>query len=330
MTLRLASDVLTGQVRAIARAITLIDEGGANATALLAELAAARDLVTAPVRIIGLTGSPGAGKSSLSDLLITCYRQQGLRVAVIAVDPSSPFSGGAVLGDRVRMGRHALDTGVFIRSMGARGSLGGLAKPARGAVAVLAAAGFDVIMLETVGVGQSELDVMHTVDTVALVLTPAGGDQVQATKAGIMEIADLFVINKADLPGAARLAHAIDGMLDVRTPGQAGVDDAWRPPVVQVSASKEAGIADLTAAFAAHARHLGTQGRLEQRRLRQRVQEVRERLREAVWETVDRSFAEDPRMMAIEAQVARGDSDVEQAVRAMLSLWQGRGADNLP
>ncbi|MCY0876526.1 MAG: methylmalonyl Co-A mutase-associated GTPase MeaB [Firmicutes bacterium] len=320
----LVAQIAQGQTRAIARAITLVDEGGDEAEALLAALASASDFLQAPVRVIGLTGSPGAGKSSLSDLLIARYRALGQRVAVIAVDPSSPFSGGAVLGDRVRMGRHALDTGVFIRSMGARGSLGGLAKPARGAIRILAAAGFDIIVLETVGVGQSELDVMHAADTVTVVLTPAGGDQVQATKAGIMEIADLFVINKADLPGADKLAHAIEGMLDVRTPGQLGVDDLWRPPVIQVSAVREQGLGELLSAMEAHHRHLREDGRLKARRLRQRLQELRERLKEALWEAVDQSLQSDDQMRSTVAHVLEGTCTIEHAVEEFLARGHRR------
>lgn len=315
---QLVADITTGRTRAIARAITMIDEGGPEADELLSELSLQRDFLSSAVRVIGVTGPPGAGKSSLSDLLIAHWRAAQLRVAVIAVDPSSPFSGGAVLGDRVRMGRHALDTGVFIRSMGARGALGGLAKPARGAIRVLAAAGFDVIVLETVGVGQSELDVMYAADTVAVVLTPAGGDQVQATKAGIMEIADLFVINKADLPGADRLAHAIEGMLDVAT----FKEDQWRPPVVQVSAVREQGVGELVAALSQHAAHLGSASRLQERRARQRVQELRERLRDALWQTADELLVKDARMRSIVAAVRGGREPVEQAVGELLALWQ--------
>jgi len=314
--------VKAGEPRAIARAITLIDEEGEAAGQLLDGLLRLQDPLQSTTRVIGLTGAPGAGKSSLSDLLIVHYRSQGLRVAVIAVDPSSPFTGGAVLGDRVRMGRHALDAGVFIRSLGARGALGGLAKPTRGAVRVLTAARYDVILIETVGVGQSELDVMYAADTVAVVLTPAGGDQVQATKSGIMEIADVYVINKADLPGAAKLAYAIAGMLDVRSPYQADGEGGWRPPIVQVSATTENGMESMLAALVAHSEFLGEEDRLQKRRARQCLQEIRERLREALWSAVDDNLGRNPAASAILQAAARGELTVERAVAKLLELWQ--------
>jgi len=339
----LAEDVRAGRVRAVAKALTVIDEGGAEAADLLAELwgsaggaaggaggaggldAAAGDSLVESVRVIGITGAPGAGKSTLTDLLIETYRKQGLRVSVLAVDPSSPFTGGAVLGDRVRMNRHSLDAGCFIRSLGARGALGGLARPARGAIRVLAAAGFDVILLETVGVGQSELDVMHVADTVALVLTPAGGDQVQATKSGIMEIADLYVINKADLPGSARLRRAISDMLHVRAPGgvTGGVTGGeWVPPVLEVSATRAEGVAALAAAVAAHGDYLRESGRLAQRRSRQRLQELRERFRESLCMKADRALVEEPVSMAIAEAVLQRRVTIEVAVEQLVALWQ--------
>ncbi|MCY0902141.1 MAG: methylmalonyl Co-A mutase-associated GTPase MeaB [Firmicutes bacterium] len=377
----LADGVRAGRVRAVAKAITVIDEGGPEAADLLTALwrgasaatddagdaadvaagcaaagaasaaaaaggAARGDPLSESVRVIGITGAPGAGKSTLTDLLIERYRQQGLRVSVLAVDPSSPFTGGAVLGDRVRMNRHALDAGCFIRSLGARGALGGLARPARGAIRVLAAAGFDVILLETVGVGQSELDVMHVADTVALVLTPAGGDQVQATKSGIMEIADLYVINKADLPGSARLRHAIADMLHVRAPDVASGGDLaggvlgatsegvasgtsegqWVPPVLEVSASRAEGVEAMAAAVAAHGDYLRETGQLAQRRSRQRLQELRERFRESLCLKADRALVEEPALMAIAEAVLERRVAVEVGVEQLVALWEPRKA----
>src|SRR5437660_11528695 len=228
----LAAALLSGDVRALARAISLAEDRDPQATELVAEV----QTHTGNAYLVGLTGAPGTGKSTLADALVKVIRDRQQTVGVIAVDPSSPFTGGAVLGDRIRMSRHTLDKGVFIRSMGARGHLGGLSVATREAVRLLGAFGFDRVILETVGVGQSELEVAGVADTTLLVLAPGLGDGVQMIKAGIMEIADVFVVNKADQPGYVRTVLQIRSMLNI------GPTSAWKPPIVATVASRGEGI----------------------------------------------------------------------------------------
>ncbi len=247
-----------GDERALARAITLIESSDARADELLAALRA----INKRSIVIGLTGAPGAGKSTLTDQLILTCRAKLERVAVLAIDPSSPFSGGAILGDRIRMGRHYQDRGVFVRSMATRGALGGLARATVGVLSVLEAFGFDRVFLETVGVGQSEIDIARVADHTVLVLTPAGGDAVQAFKAGIMEIADVFAINKADIPGADRLMREVKAALEFNPHDE----HSWFAPVVQTIASTSQGVLELLTAIDAHRLHLGEAG-LQIRRL---------------------------------------------------------------
>lgn len=233
MARALADRVLAGETRALARAITMVEEKAAESRKLLGEVFSR----TGRARIIGLTGPPGAGKSSLADRMIAGYRREGKRVGVVAVDPSSAFSGGAILGDRVRMQEHATDDGVFIRSMATRGHLGGLSSSTHDAIDLMDAAGYDPILVETVGVGQDEVEVVKTADTVVVVLVPGMGDDIQAIKAGILEIADMFVINKADRPGADRLQADLKYMLAL-------VDSGHRPnpPILRTVAVKDEGI----------------------------------------------------------------------------------------
>jgi LAO/AO transport system kinase len=202
MQQQIVKGVLNGDRRMVARAISLIENEDVNKNSILSELYPH----TGKAYVIGITGAPGSGKSSLVDRLLATLRQRGLTVGVIAVDPTSPFTGGAILGDRIRMQEHALDKDIFIRSMGTRGSLGGLSRATKDAIQVLDAFGKDIVVVETVGVGQSEVDIIKYADTTLVVLTPASGDSVQTIKAGIMEIADVFVVNKADLAGADRTA----------------------------------------------------------------------------------------------------------------------------
>ena len=218
----LAARLAAGEVRALARAIRMVEDRDPEIATVLQEVRGR----TGNAHVVGVTGPPGSGKSTLCDQLIARWRAEGHRVGVIAVDPSSPFSGGAILGDRVRMQRHATDSGVFIRSMAARGHLGGLAAAAREAIRLLDASGRDRCLVETVGVGQSELEVMQTADTVLVVTTPASGDAVQIIKAGILEIADIFVVNKADLPGAAKVYRELKDLVR-----QTKAHAEWPPPV---------------------------------------------------------------------------------------------------
>lgn len=257
----IVAGVLRGNARAIGRAISAAENDSPGNEFLLGTL----HPHTGRAYVLGLTGPPGAGKSSLVDGLLRLLRARGLGLGVLAVDPSSPFTGGAILGDRIRMQAHAYDAGVFIRSMSARGHLGGLAVATNKAVHVLDAAGKDVVIVETVGVGQSELEIASTADTTVVALTPAAGDMVQMLKAGILEIADIFVINKADMDGAARLARDLRAMLNM------GEHGAWIPPILQTQATAGRGIAELWADVERHHAHLETNGELTRRR--------RERLR---------------------------------------------------
>ncbi|HZS89001.1 MAG TPA: methylmalonyl Co-A mutase-associated GTPase MeaB [Chloroflexota bacterium] len=252
----LADGVRRGNVRAIARAISAIENELPGHEALLGALYRQ----TGRAAIVGLTGAPGAGKSSLVDGLVRLLRERSLEVGVLAVDPSSPFTGGAILGDRIRMQAHAYDGGVFIRSMSARGHLGGLAAATSKALHVLDAAGKDVVMVETVGVGQSELEIAGTADTTIVVLTPAAGDMVQMLKAGILEIADIFVVNKADLEGADRLVR------DLRTALNLGEHGDWIPPILQTRATEGSGLDALWGAVEQHRAYLQRGGELEKRR----------------------------------------------------------------
>ena len=259
-TTSLAERVLAGDPRSIARAISLIEDEAPAGAVLI------RDIYprTGRAYLIGVTGPPGAGKSTLVDRLTTELRRGGQTVGIIAVDPTSPFTGGAILGDRVRMGAHYGDEGVFIRSMATRGHLGGLARATSDVALVLDAAGKDVVIIETVGVGQDEVDIVRTADISIVVLVPGTGDEVQALKAGIMEIADIFVVNKADREGADRLAQSVSAMLSLQTvqPGD------WRPPIQKTEATTGTGIAELLETIQQFRAH-SADGRASRQRVRQ-------------------------------------------------------------
>jgi LAO/AO transport system kinase len=256
-----------GDLAAVGRLISLIERGG--------ELARQVGRLTFPksgsAYTIGITGAPGAGKSTLVDRLIAEARATGERIGVLAVDPSSPYTGGAILGDRIRMQGHALDKGVFIRSMATRGHLGGLALAAPEAIRVLAAAGMPLVIVETVGVGQVEVEVAGAADTTVVVVNPGWGDAIQANKAGLLEVADVFVINKADRPGAADARRDLDNMLDMNMSM-----GAWRPPIVTTVGSSGEGVAELWEAIGDHRAYLEREGVLEARRERRLLDELSE------------------------------------------------------
>jgi LAO/AO transport system kinase len=246
--------------RAVARLITLVESDSPK----LREVAQRLMQFTGHAQVVGITGSPGVGKSTSTAAFVTALRQAGKRVGVLAVDPSSPFSGGALLGDRVRMQEHATDPGVFIRSMATRGHLGGLAAAAPQALRVLDAVGCDVVLIETVGVGQSEVEVVQLADTTVVLLAPGMGDGIQAAKAGILEIADLFVVNKADRDGADQVARDIRYMQSLG--GRHSEPGAWRPPILKTVAARSEGIDDVVAAIDNHRRWMDSHGELRRRR----------------------------------------------------------------
>ncbi len=254
--------LLQGDRRAIARAITRVERGGAEAQALLAAIYPH----SGRAYVVGVTGAPGTGKSTLVTQLAQAYRAQGKTVGIVAVDPTSPFTGGAILGDRVRMQALSGDPGIFIRSMATRGNLGGLAWATRDAVTILDAAGFELIIVETVGAGQSEVDIAQAAHTTLVVTVPGLGDDIQTVKAGILEIADIFVVNKADLPHAEQVVAQLRTMLNLNPN-----PDSWRPPIVKTIALTGEGITELTEAIQQHRTHLEETGE-KQRRERARME----------------------------------------------------------
>jgi LAO/AO transport system kinase len=268
----LVREALEGSPRAVARLISLVEDGSPALREVMALLAPH----TGSARVVGLTGSPGVGKSTSTSALVAAYRRRGQRVGVLAVDPSSPFSGGALLGDRVRMQEHATDEGVFIRSMASRGHLGGLSWATPQALRVLGAAGCDVVLVETVGVGQAEVEVAALADTTLVLLAPGMGDGIQAAKAGILEVADVFVVNKADRDGADTVVRDLRHMQSLadRAPAQARVDGAWVAPVVKTVASRGEGVDDVVDAVEQHGAWLARTGRLQERRQRRAADEV--------------------------------------------------------
>jgi LAO/AO transport system kinase len=257
-----------GQARAVARLISLVEDGAPE----LREVAAALARDTGRAQVLGITGAPGVGKSTSVSVLITALRAAGKKVGVLAVDPSSPFSGGALLGDRVRMQDHALDDSVFIRSMATRGHLGGIAWATPQALRVLDAAGCDVVLVETVGVGQSEVEVVALADTTLVLLAPGMGDGIQAAKAGILEVADVLVVNKADREGADQTVRDLKHMITLGRQGTAG--PSWRPPIVRTVATTADGIEDLVGAIEEHRAWMLSHGELDARRQRRAEAEI--------------------------------------------------------
>jgi len=311
MRLEAVLDGLTrGDTAALARAISLVENQREGFEQVLSALHG--KIGKGRTRRIGITGPPGAGKSTLTEQLVRAYRERGLKVAVIAVDPTSPFTGGALLGDRIRMESVSLDPGVFIRSMATRGAQGGLATTTEEVADVLEAFGFDRILIETVGVGQTELDVAATAETTVLVLVPESGDGIQTLKAGVMEIAELYVINKSDRPGADKLKQEVEVMLGIRrgnafahiTPhhgptkaakgGTGRQSDEWEAPVLTTVASKGEGMTELITALDKHHDYLASSGKLEERRKRRLATRTRAVVNRAIRQWVwDETEAED-------------------------------------
>lgn len=304
------------QPRALARAITLLEQGAPEARELVQRL----HRRTGNARVVGVTGSAGSGKSTLVDRLARALRERGETVAVLAVDPSSPFSGGALLGDRIRMQTLYTDPGVFIRSMATRGRLGGLARATHDALDVLDAAGFDWLLVETVGVGQDEVDVVESADTVLVVVVPGLGDDVQAIKAGLMEIADVFVLNKADREGAGHVFKDLEQMLGLVERGDED-ERGWEPPIVETVASRGEGIDEVLAAIERHRAWLDETGGLAHRRQRHLALRVRSLLAERVLAAAERAGLAE----AVERAAAEGADPYEVADRIYTAIYRGEG-----
>ncbi|MDW7739541.1 MAG: methylmalonyl Co-A mutase-associated GTPase MeaB [Bacillota bacterium] len=313
---QLVAELLNGNRRAAARFISKVENDEPEKMELLKEIYPH----TGRAYVIGITGAPGSGKSSLVDSLLKKMRDDELTVGVIAVDPTSPFSGGAILGDRIRMQDHALDQEIFIRSMGTRGSLGGLSRSTREAIQVLDAFGKDIVLVETVGVGQSEVDIVKTADTTLVVLTPAGGDSVQTIKAGIMEIADIFVINKADLPGSERTIAEINAMLDMKS-------SSWRPPVVPTISIRGEGIEELWKAIREHRKFMEESGKLleirRERVRRELTEQVEYLVKNKIWDRVKAKIELD----ALVEKIVLREQDPYSSARELLeriNFYNGR------
>lgn len=324
MTQSIASRVLAGDVRTAARLMRQLDDQDPAAVEVLRELFPH----TGKAYIVGITGSPGAGKSSITDRLIGWYRRQGKTVGVVAIDPTSPFSGGAILGDRIRMQDHALDPGVFIRSQATRGSLGGLSRATSDITRILDAMGKDVILVETVGVGQDEIDVVSLAHTTIVVAVPGMGDDIQAIKAGILEIADLFCLNKSDREGADRTERELRAMIELRHvtmpmdhdslhrfspmgPAMpAGEDYTWEPPIVRTIATKNQGFDELGAAIESHRAHLEKDGgRLAREATRARAEFLAILKEKLVASALRRLAKEQGQLDELAAKIARKETD---------------------
>jgi LAO/AO transport system kinase len=300
--------LLAGDKRALARAISLVENGDPAGAKLVAELYPQ----TGSARIIGFTGPPGVGKSTMIGALVGQLRRRDRRVAVLSIDPSSPFTRGALLGDRIRLSEHFLDEGVFIRSMASRGALGGLAEAALQAALVMDAAGFDDVLLETVGVGQAEIDIVDHADTVVLALMPGSGDSIQALKAGVMEIPDVIVVNKAEHPLTDTMVR------EVRTALSLGPTGDWKVPIIKTVASDGRGIPELLEAIDAHGAYVEESGTLELRRARNLRNEVLGLAAARMRRDLERQISEDDTVGALLESVVRRETDPASAAAELL------------
>ena len=310
MTEETIERALAGDARALARLVSLVENGAPELRPVMKALAP----LTGGARVIGLTGAPGVGKSTMTTALVSAYRERDLRVGVLAVDPTSPFTGGALLGDRVRMQDHATDPGVFIRSMASRGHLGGLAAATPQALRVLDAAGFGPVLVETVGVGQAEVEVASLADTTLVLVAPGTGDAVQAAKAGILEVGDIFVVNKCDNPGAQETVRNLRTMIAMAERGEGD----WKPPIVTTTATAGEGIADLTAALDAHWSWLDSSGERDRRRRARAWEEVAAVAVAALRQRMG-GLPGDSRLDELAARVAAGELDPYSAADELVA-----------
>jgi LAO/AO transport system kinase len=302
--------IFKGNPRIVARAITLVENGGEGAAALMKGVFPKTGRAT----VIGITGSPGAGKSSLVDKLALYYKDQGKKIGIVCIDPSSPFSGGAILGDRIRMSTLGLDKNVFIRSMATRGNLGGLSRATVDAVAILDAAGYEKVIVETVGVGQDEVEIVKTADVSIVVLVPGMGDDIQAIKAGIMEIGDVFVINKADREGVLRTQKELEALLTL-----AHRPDMWNPPIIKTVATENKGIEDLDAAIASYLDFVASEGESNARRVSIAKWRLTELVRERLLSDLMSRNGTGDQLDRLAAEIAVKKIDPYSAVEAILS-----------
>jgi LAO/AO transport system kinase len=309
-----------GDVRALARAISVIEDGRSESTALLKAVFP----FSGRARVIGLTGAPGAGKSTLVDQLAREYRKQQRTVGIIAVDPTSPYSGGAILGDRIRMQAHHADPGIYIRSMATRGFLGGLARATTDVTTVLDASGKDLVLIETVGVGQDEVDIVRLADVTVVILVPGMGDDVQTIKAGIMEIADIFVINKSDREGAERVEREIRAMqtLAIRP-------DQWTPPVIKTVATEGKGISELAAAIAAYEDFLGQKDLLLKKKISNWRERLIEMLRETLLDRLLREHVHENEIARLAAEIAEHRRDPYSLVEEIVGNFACAGESDV-
>ena len=315
---KLIDDMLQGSARALARLISIVEADDEESYQVLKHISPSGKALR-----VGVTGPPGAGKSTLVGRLTSVARENGLRVGIIAADPSSPFTHGAVLGDRVRMQQHYMDEGVHIRSMSTRGSLGGLPSTVQGVISLMDASGKDLILVETVGVGQMELDVMEDVDTVVVTLVPEAGDDVQAMKAGLMEIADIFVVNKADRPGSDTLAIGIRSMIDLFT----GHDTTWKIPVMTTQAENNVGVTELYDQIYRHRQVALETGAFEERRAQQRRDALTSTLEKMVVNEFTKAMSSDPILAAYVTQMNDGEISPYEAAEKIYAAIARTGPE---